>query len=436
MRFDLLIKGGTVIDRTAGAGDRMDVAIKRGRVAALEREIPAESALQLIRADNQIVTPGLIDLHTHVYTGVSFWGVSADPIAARTGVTTWVDAGSAGALTLRGLREFVAARSRVRILSYLNLSSIGLVHKEHELALLDYCDSQLCAKLARLNTDFVRGIKVRMGGTMVGPHGAKPMRLACDAAAAAGMPLMVHIGYAPPSAEEVLDLMRPGDILTHAMTGASMKIVSPEGRLIDAARRALDRGIVLDVGHGYGSFSWETAEALLSAGIRPDTISSDLHQRSVFGPVFDLPTCLSKFLHLGLSLDDVIHAATARPAELLGLQGTIGTLSPGAVADIALFELDEGGFRLFDSRLEARTARYRLRNTLTIVAGQILPTLDPEPPAPWITLTDFQRPYADRARRDLSHERGGTMESGLRTAQGSFNPDHAGAVCPHIVIEP
>ena len=389
--FDLLVKGGSVVDPAAGFSGPMDVAVNRDRIAAVDRQIPDESAHRVIDASGQVVTPGLVDLHTHVYAGATFWGIAADPVASRSGVTTWADAGSAGAMTLPGFRDYIVRRSRVRIYAFLNVSSIGLAHETHELATIEYCDTGLCQRLTNLNRDVVRGIKVRMGSPTVGANGLEPLRRARQVAEAVGLPMMVHIGHGPPEVEEVLALMRPGDILTHALTGATMRIVDGDGNLREGARRALDAGVLLDVGHGAGGFSFETAEAVLAAGYRPHTISTDIHQLSILGPMYDLPTCLGKFLSLGMALEEAIEAATARPAALLGLRGEVGTLAPGAYADIVLFALESGDFAFYDTRLKERRGTTRLRSTLTLAAGQPLPALPTEPPAPWITPTKFQR---------------------------------------------
>src|SRR5581483_8902080 len=247
MRFDLLVKGGEVVDPAAGFNGRLDVAIRRGRIAAVDREIPAESAFQVLDASNQYVTPGLIDLHTHVYWGATYWGVRADPIAARTGVTTWLDAGSAGAYTLEGFRAFIVRPARSRIYAYLHISPIGLVGPDFESANPELLDVDLATRVANANRDLVLGFKVRMGKTQAGASFA---------------------------------LLRPGDVLTHCFTGHSMRIVDAQGRLFDFVKRAWDAGVVLDIGHGSGSFSFETAEALLAAGHRPAVISTDIHQLS------------------------------------------------------------------------------------------------------------------------------------------------------------
>jgi dihydroorotase len=252
MRFDLLIRGGEVIDPGGANEGRLDVAVTRGRIAAVDGSIPRESASRVIDADGMFVTPGLVDLHTHVYRGATYWGLDPDPIASRTGVTTWADAGSAGALTLPGFREFIVERSVSRIKAFLNISMIGLVGENHESANLSYLDTDLFRRLVDEHRDLVVGVKVRMGTPNVGENGIEPLRRARRAADECGLPLMVHVSVAPPSIEEVLALMRPGDILTHCCTGLSMRIVDENGQLFDFAKRAWDDGVVMDTAHGSG----------------------------------------------------------------------------------------------------------------------------------------------------------------------------------------
>ena len=396
MKFDLLIKGGEVVDPAAGYSGRRDVAIKRNRIAAIDHDIPAEAAFQIVDAGGQYVTPGLIDLHTHVYHGVTYWGINADPVAARTGVTTWLDVGSAGAFNLSGFREFIARPANVRIYALLNISAIGLTALTAELANLDYCDVDLCCRLVNRHRDLVLGIKVRIDRNTIGTNGLEPLRRARQAADATALPLMVHIGIGPPEIQDVLALMRPGDILTHCFTGQSMRIVDSTGQIHAAARRAWDAGVVMDIGHGAGSFSFETAEALMSAGYRPDVISSDIHQLSIHGPLFDLPTCLSKFLYLGMSFPEVIRAATTHPAGILGLQQELGTLRPGAIADLALFTIARGRFPLYDIHMNMREGTQLIHNTLTIANGRPLARLADDPPAPWIDLTADQQALIER----------------------------------------
>lgn len=390
MQFDLVIKGGHLVDPGAGRVGRYDVAVKRNRIAAVDADIPAEAAVRVIDASGQYVTPGLIDLHTHVYHNVTFWGIQADPVAARTGVTTWLDVGSAGAFNFMGFREFVAKPAASRLYALLNISSIGLTASTGELANLNYCDVDLACKLTNLNRDMILGIKVRIDRNTTAGTGIEPLRRGREAAERVGMPMMVHIGYGPPTVEEVLTFLRPGDILTHCFTGGDMRIIDTEGKLLTDAKRAWDAGVIMDIGHGAGSFSFETAEKLINAGYKPDVISSDIHQISVNGPLFDMPTCLSKFLALGMSFEEVIKASTVRAAEVLGLQGEIGTLKVGHYADIALFKIEEGRFPLFDVHMNERAGSQLIRNTLTIVNGRELPHVPDGPMAPWMELSANQ----------------------------------------------
>jgi dihydroorotase len=384
MMFDLLIKGGEVHDRPAGLSGRLDVAIARGAIAAVDPDIPEQAALSVIDATGRLVTPGLVDYHTHVFRDVTFWGVDADAYASRTGVTTWVDAGSPGAYTLPGFREFIVERSAVRILTFVNIASIGLVGHNYELAEPAFSDPGLCVRLAREHSDIVVGVKARMGTPTVGGTGINGVERAKQAAAELDLPVMVHIGTGPPSIAEVVDPLTNGDVLTHCYTGQDMRIVDDGGTLLPAVARALDRGMLLDLGHGSGSFAFRIAEPLIETGVLPHVLSTDIHQMSAHGPMFDLPTTLSKFLAMGLELDDVLERATAAPARLLGLEGRVGTLKPGAAADVALFDLQRGSFAFYDIDRDVRTGDRLLVNELTIAGGRVLPR-QPEPaPAPWM----------------------------------------------------
>jgi dihydroorotase len=384
-RFDLLLKGGEVVDPGGGASGALDVAIARNRIAAVDRSIPADAAARTIDVSGSIVTPGLVDLHTHTFHGVGYWGVRPDPVASRTGVTTWVDAGSPGAMTLEGFREHVVKPAGVRVFAFLNISLLGLVSPNWELTNLDFCDVEIFRRMTDLNRDLVLGVKARIDAMTVGPNGLEPLRRARQAADECALPLMVHIAYGPPEIDEVLAMLEPGDILTHCFTGFTMKIVDDEGRLRESARGARERGVLMDIGHGTGSFVFSTATALLDQGFLPDVISSDIHQLSILGPMYDLPTCLSKFLALGLSLEQVVEAATIAPARAVGLDAELGTLRPGAFADVAAFAVDEGSFQFYDVGMNVVEGSKHLRNTLTVANGRVLEPLPPDPPAPWIS---------------------------------------------------
>ncbi|OJF13550.1 amidohydrolase family protein [Couchioplanes caeruleus] len=378
MIHDLVLTGGEVF----GHG-RADVAVHAGRIAAVGSGL---TGVAVHDVPGRLVTPGLVDLHTHV--GPGYWGIDPGPIAWYTGVTTWVDAGSAGAFTLAGLRRTVASLD-VRVPALLNISAAGLAGRTGECRDLATCDADLAADTVRAHRDLTRGIKVRIDRETVGANGVAPLRRGLAAAEACGVPVMVHIGAAPPPLDEVLELLRPGDIVTHCASG----IASPLG---PAVREAYGRGVLLDIGHGSGGFAFDVAEAQLAAGLTPHSISTDLHARSVHGPAFDLPTTMAKLLAVGLPLADVIAAATERPARALGLDA--GTLTPGAPADIAVFRLEEGPFEVTDAHRQVRRAPLRLVNEATYAGGRLLPPRLPAPPPPWIPLTPAQR--AALARRD------------------------------------
>ena len=383
MPYDLLFTGGEVL----GAG-RADLAVRDGLIAAVGPSLTGP-AREVLAVAGLLITPGLVDLHTHV--GPGYWGIEPDPIAWRSGVTTWVDAGSAGAYTLAGLRR-VAAGTDVRVPALLNISAVGLAGRTGEGRDLDTCDTALAIDTVQAHRDLIHGIKVRIDRETVGGNGVEPLRRALAAAEACGVPVMVHIGTAPPTLDEVLDLLRPGDIVTHCASG----IAAPLGRSMHAAR---DRGVLLDIGHGSGGFAFDVLERQIAAGLAPDTVSTDLHARSLHGPVFDLPTTMAKLLAAGLPLDEVVAAATVRPARALGLRG--GTLAVGAPADLAVFRLEEGAFPLVDAHRQLRHAPLRLVNEATYVAGRrLIPRLG-SPVPPWIPLTDAQRAALARRERDL-----------------------------------
>ena len=391
MRFDLLVKGGEVVDPGSGRRGRYDIGINRNRIAAVDSDIPADAAARVVDATGKIVTPGLVDLHTHVFHGCSYWGVRPDPVASRSGVTTWIDAGSAGAMTLEGFREHVVKPARARIYALLNISYIGLVGPDHELMNLNYSDVDLFKRIYDLNRDLVIGLKVRMMSSTVGEQGVKPLERARRAADECAIPMMMHIGYAPPSIDECLPFLKKGDILTHCFTGFDMRILGEGGKLRDSARAAWERGVVMDIGHGTGAFWFEVAEPLIQQGYKPAVISTDIHVLSIAGPMYDLPTCLNKCLALGMSLDEVVEAATSAPARVIGLDNEVGSLKPGLMADIALFELERGTFKYYDVKMDMREGHERLRHSLTIVGGRPLEELPVEPPPPWLA-DDFVWP--------------------------------------------
>lgn len=387
MIYDLVLRGGDVFDGVRLS--RRDVAVSGGRIAAILPHIQGE-ARETLDVQGKLVTPGLVDMHTHVHAGATYWGIDPDPIAWYSGVTTWVDAGSAGVYNLDAL---LTARHAVRVPLLLNISAVGLTAPAGESRDLRHLDVDLAAEALRRHPG-IAGVKVRMDRHNVGDSGLEPLRRAIEAAGS--RPVMVHIGAAPPSIRDMLPLLRKGDIITHCASGIA---AGPGGGADPAAKEAYQAGVLFDVGHGSGGFAFDIAEAQLQAGMPPHTISSDLHQRCLHGPVFDLPTTMAKLLAAGMGLAEVLAAATSTPARVLGLEG--GTLSPGAAADIAVFTVQQGRFPLVDVHGQQRTGTVRLHNELTVLAGKPLPPKLPAAPAPWISLTAAQRDALARRERSI-----------------------------------
>lgn len=368
--YDLLLAGGDVLDPSTSHRERLDVAVSQGRIVAIDGNLRREDAGNVINVGGLTLTPGLIDLHCHGYWGATYWGIDLDPVCQRSGVTTAVDAGSAGAYNFPGFRRWIAGPNRTRTLAFLNISSIGLVHQTYELANLHYADVDAAVGIADGNRDVVVGIKARIDVNTVGQSGIEPLRRARLAASALHLPLMVHIANGPPELTEVLGLMEPGDILTHCHTGRSNRIINDQGALRREAREAHQRGVLLDVGHGMGSFAFASAERLLDAGELPDTISTDVHSHSLNGPVYDLPTTLSKYLLLGMTLEAAVRCATVNAAAALG-RPDLGRFAVGGAADLAGLRLESGDFVLTDSMGESRRSQQRLCCDLTVRAGEV-----------------------------------------------------------------
>lgn len=403
--FDLVITGGRVIDPLTHTDDVVDVGVIGERVAAIGRGPLPAPAGNVIHAGGCLVVPGLVDIHTHLLAGSSFWGIRPTPVAWRTGVTTWVDAGSAGIYNLPRFLELAAGYRPMAVYGFLNISGIGLVGQTGELAVPEHCDAELCADAITANRERLVGVKCRLdhrstaGGSLHGLHAA------IQAAQAAEVPVMVHIGQGPPSLNEVLTMLRPGDIVTHCTTGQNMALVEDDGQLRSCVRDAKARGVLFDVGHGSGGFSFAVAEALVTEGLVPDVISSDLHQLSVLGPGFDLPTTMSKLLAVGMSLTDVIAAATSRAAAAIGQQDRCGALVVGRQADIAVLRQRTGELNLFDSYLNERRTADLLTCEATIVAGRVLGAQAPDVPAPWIPVSPAQQSLVlERSTTTLSLE--------------------------------
>jgi len=370
--FDLLIKGGKVLDPSQDLEDLRDVAIRDGKIARLERDIPAAQARQVIDASGKLVTPGLIDLHTHVFPYVGPYGIEPDPYCLRKGVTTAVDAGTSGAFSFPAFRKFIILPAATRVRALLHVVSIGMVAGDvGELHDLRYCDPHLAAKVADENRDLIVGFKIRFSEAYTGPNDLEGLKRARTAADQTRLPLMMHIGRSFTPLAQLLSLLKKGDVVTHSFNSLAHGIVDAEGKVTPEVHEARRRGVLFDVGHGSGSFSFEVMEKCLHQGFLPDTISTDLYSTNIHGPVYDLPTTLSKFLLLGLSLREAFARCTVNAAQTFNFGAEIGTLKPGAEGDVSVLDLTTGDFTFTDSRRQTRQGRQKLLPVVTVRAGKL-----------------------------------------------------------------
>jgi dihydroorotase len=370
--YDLLLKGGHVIDAKNTLNAILDVAIKDGKIAAVRAGIPASDARQTLDVSGLYLTPGLIDLHTHLYhtTGQrDAWAgdnsVQPDAFSFRTGVTTMVDAGSSGWRNFESFRHSVIDRARTRVFALINIAGLGMMTDVVEQADFDSAD---VARLAKKHRDVVVGVK--------SAHYQRPDWKSVDSAIAAGksagIPVMVDFGYFLPERpywQLVTERLRPGDISTHMFRGP-VPWVDRNGRLYEYVRTARARGVRFDVGHGGGSFVMRNAVPAIRQGFYPDSISTDLHTGSMNAPMMDMPTTMSKCLAAGMPLTEVVRASTWTPAQMIQ-HPELGHLSEGAEADIAVWNLMKGKFGFADASGAGIQATERLFCELTLKGGRI-----------------------------------------------------------------
>ena len=371
---ELVLKGGRVIDPGQNLDGIADVVFADGRVKAVGRDAPHGRDAEVRDAKGLIVTPGLIDLHTHVYWGGTSVGVDATMLARRSGTTTFVDAGTAGPGNFMGFRRHVIEPAPVRILPYLNISFAGIYAFSASVMVGECADLRLldlreCRKVAEENRDLVVGIKVRVGKGAGGASGVAPLDMALEVAEAVGLPVMCHLDFPPPSRLEVVTRLRKGDVLTHCFRPFPNAPVAPEGGVREEIAAARERGVIFDIGHGQGSFGFGTARAMLAAGFLPDVISSDVHSLSIDGPAFDLLHTLSKFLVLGVPLPQVIKAATSAPAAAIN-RPELGSFKPGSVGDATLISVDEGEFTYHDVLAEPLRGSKKLAARGVVLGGK------------------------------------------------------------------
>ncbi len=364
-RYELLLKGGHLIDPKNGVSAIRDVAISQGTISAIAENIPASQAAKTIDISSLYVTPGLVDIHTHVFAGSmgrEYTGencVRPDGFTFRTGVTTVVDAGSSGWRNFGEFRDQIINRSKTRVFAMLNIVGSGMGGRPDVEQNTKDMDAKRTAEVALRHSDVVVGVKVA--------HYAGPEWIAVDRAIEAGnltrIPVMVDFAtFRPerPFQELVLKHLRPGDIYTHTYLSA-VPMLDEAGRLLPYLLEARKRGVIFDVGHGAGSFSFRQAIPAVKQGFLPDSISTDLHIDSMNAGMKDLLNVMSKFLNMGMTLDSVIACSTWHPAQQIH-HPELGNLSVGAPADIAVLRLVKGDFGFVDS------AHLRLQGTQKLIA--------------------------------------------------------------------
>ena len=342
--MDLILRGGRVIDPSQNIDRITDLRFTDGKVAAIGDQLTGGPGTEVRDVAGKIVTPGLIDLHTHVYWGGTSIGVDAVALARSSATAVFVDAGTAGPGNFPGFRKHVIEPSMpVRILPFLNVSYAGIFGFSNTVMLGECADLRLldlneCVRVVRENADLILGIKVRVGRNAGGASGIAPLDMALEVAEEVGLPLMAHLDHPPPSRSEVMSRLRPGDILTHCFRPFPNAPAAPGGGVRPEVSAARERGVIFDIGHGGGSFGFATGRAMLAAGFKPDVISSDVHVLSVNGPAFDLLHTMGKFLTLGMALPEIVACTTVNAARAIR-RNALGTLKPGAAGDASVFEV-------------------------------------------------------------------------------------------------
>jgi dihydroorotase len=367
--YDLLIAGGHLIDPLQKRSANFDVAIAAGRIARVAASIPRNQARQVIDVSGKIVTPGLIDVHGHVYDGIDL-GIYPDLVGIPKGVTTIVDAGTTGSFTFPGFRKYVMEKSDTRIYALLNIATIGLINNE---LYLDprLVDPNAAIRTIEANRDRILGIKVRINGRHEEvAHDVEVLKKARQAADVTRVPIMMHWSHEP----ELLDLLKAGDILVHPFNPQPGVggMLDENGKVLPQILALRHRGILTDFGHG-NHLQWEVAEKAASQGWFPDTISTDITKghAAPTDPVVDMPNVMSKFLYLGLTVDQVIERVTANASKMFSYPEKLGTLSEGLVADVAVLEIQSGDFEFLDSRRGKRVGHQRFVHVSTIRAGKL-----------------------------------------------------------------
>ena len=384
---NFLLKGGRLIDPAGGKDGISDIRLRDGKIAAIGSNLDHDDAT-LIDVKDHIVTPGLIDVHLHLMKGLGAFGVDPDIFGVGSGVTTVVDAGSAGHTLLNVFRNYVTDNAKTRVLNYINLSTLGGVSGPGYSILADprLIDEAKIEQAVDANRDIIVGIKIMATGGALGSQGLKPLECARKLGDTLKLPLLVHIGEswtkdtAPVHVGDVLKYLRAGDIVTHMFTVHPGGLLDGNGKLWPEVRDAKESGVLMDVGHGLHNLNFDVARKVLDQGLHPDGVSTDGHRGNRGGPVYDLPTTMAKLMALGFSLNQVIEMATANAAKLLGRTNELGTLRIGDPADISVLRIEDREWQAIDSQKGAIPARQTITPVYAVRGDTIYQPLAVERP--------------------------------------------------------
>lgn len=374
-KHDLLLRGGTLLDPAQGIHAPRDVAFREGRVSAVADRIEAGTASEVVDVSGRLVTPGLIDLHGHFYHGGTTSAVHADEACLPSGVTTGLDAGSAGIANYGAMRDYVFPAHRVRLLALLHIGAVGLAHGRTvggELRDLRLIDAEATAAQIRANPGFLFGVKVRMQRDAVAHWDAREaLAKARQAADDSDSLLMVHVSGTPIPLPEILDVLGEGDVVTHAFNPHLEGILDGRGAVRPEVLAARERGVVMDVGHAGVHFGIEVTRLAIEQGFPPSTISTDVHVPPPGRITYRMHELIAHLHALGIPLEDAVEASTARPAAVLGLGDEIGSLAPGMAGDAAVFDLVEGAVSWTDMSGGSTEGSLRLDPALTVLGGEV-----------------------------------------------------------------
>jgi dihydroorotase len=374
--YDLIIKGGRVIDPAQNIDGIMDVAVDGGKIAKVAADIPSEEAKRVRNAAGKIVTPGLIDVHTHVYDGVIENGVSPDDLGVKQGVTTVVDCGSAGWATFGGFPKYVIPNAKTTVYCLLHIGSFGL-SSTPELWYPEEINPAAFEACVVANPGLIRGVKIRVVGKLITSYGAEIVKIAKDTAKKVGLPLMVHIGdpdkRVPATVtKDLLPLLEKGDILTHIYSGLQGGVLQANGKVLPEFEEARKRGVLFDVAHGRNNYNYSVARRMIAMGYLPNTLSTDTVRASLPGPVYGLMVTMSKFIALGIPFEKEIPMVTINSARTVHIDDRKGSLKPGMDADISVFELKSGKWCIPDFNNEILNMNKMVTPFLTVKAGELI----------------------------------------------------------------